>query len=238
MKITFPDPSREFQSLSIAGSFNNWSPSSTQLIYIKDQGQWELPQKEYETFPIDEKIPFKFIINGDQWICSSLYPIELDPQGNANNVITMKPDLPAGSAFVHTSAGSPSPVKVKTELPESSTASSPTPKVPEIKAESKEPVKDSPAKKQVPAENKAKDESKPTVKETTDHGDKDKKDTAAINASVEPTKKETSTTGPIKKDEDLKKDDVKKSAEKKVDEKPGADKKKEESKPVWKRRSM
>ncbi|GME80954.1 unnamed protein product [Ambrosiozyma monospora] len=97
MKFIFPDQSHEFQSIAIAGSFNEWSPNSNKLHYNANSNQWEIQLDSQ--FKPNEKILFKFIVNGDKWTCSSDYEIESDDHGHPNNTIIVNSaeDTPSNS---------------------------------------------------------------------------------------------------------------------------------------------
>ncbi|GMG31919.1 unnamed protein product [Ambrosiozyma monospora] len=109
MKFTFPDQSHEFQSIAIAGSFNEWSPNSNKLHYNVNSNQWEIQLDSQ--FSSNEKILFKFIVNGDKWTCSSDYEIESDDHGNSNNRVIVKSaeDTPSNSKNNSTSVPSNDP---------------------------------------------------------------------------------------------------------------------------------
>ena len=91
LELTWPGA----QEVSIAGSFNDWHPSVTPMIRLRD-GQWA---KELSLAP--GRYEYRFVVDG-QWVddpaATELIP---NPFGTANAVLVVaapQPGAPAGSA--------------------------------------------------------------------------------------------------------------------------------------------
>ncbi|KAE9405964.1 carbohydrate-binding module family 48 protein, partial [Gymnopus androsaceus JB14] len=79
-EITFEWPHTEPNTVVVTGSFDQWS-SSTQLK--KEENGFKGTAK----IPWDEKISYKFIVDG-VWVHDWQKPTETDGSGNVNNVYT------------------------------------------------------------------------------------------------------------------------------------------------------
>jgi hypothetical protein len=71
----------EATTIHLAGSFNDWSPSSLICTRVQDGWRARLPSSE------SGKVLFKFVVNGTLWFTSQLYRIEQDQVGHINNSI-------------------------------------------------------------------------------------------------------------------------------------------------------
>ena len=97
------------QEVCIAGSFNDWHPSVTRMIRLRD-GKWAkelaLPPGRYE---------YRFVVDG-QWVddpaATELVP---NPFGTANAVLEVRPTAPAPTTRLGAAARADIPPKRTTE---------------------------------------------------------------------------------------------------------------------------
>lgn len=71
----------------VTGTFDNWS--KTLPLVKRPDGSFEL---EVPLAKGTEKIEFKFVLNGDEWVTSDAYWTVVDDTGNTNNYIEFAPD--------------------------------------------------------------------------------------------------------------------------------------------------
>jgi hypothetical protein len=64
----YPDAS----TVHLAGTFNDWSPSS--LLCTRVEDGWQAQLSFYES----GKILFKFVVNGSEWVTSQYHQVEYD----------------------------------------------------------------------------------------------------------------------------------------------------------------
>ncbi|ODV85882.1 hypothetical protein CANARDRAFT_22669 [[Candida] arabinofermentans NRRL YB-2248] len=87
-KISFslPDESGTFSKVSIAGTFNSWSSSENELSYDPLVKQWATTLTfPTDTYKIDDKIFYKFVINDQDWVCNESNDMEADLATSINN---------------------------------------------------------------------------------------------------------------------------------------------------------
>ena len=106
LELTWPGA----QEVAIAGSFNNWHPSVTPMIRLRD-GQWA---KELSLAP--GRYEYRFVVDG-QWVddpaATELIP---NPFGTPNAVLVVtasQPVAPARSASASSTTPRPPPTKAK-----------------------------------------------------------------------------------------------------------------------------
>ncbi len=74
------DPTRTYNSVSVAGTFNNWSTTHDKLKYEIESGHWTVGVTLEKP-----KFTYKYVVNGNDWILDKSAPSEEDSQGNENN---------------------------------------------------------------------------------------------------------------------------------------------------------
>ncbi|ABN65678.2 hypothetical protein PICST_67240 [Scheffersomyces stipitis CBS 6054] len=102
----------QIHSLQITGSFDNWSRSLPAKSAFEDGYQ--------QVVKVDsrQKLVFKFIVNGNDWVTSDFYKTEHDDSGIANNVIEAA-ELTEFHEFEEEPEAAVIPVAAtKTEVPE------------------------------------------------------------------------------------------------------------------------
>ncbi len=86
VEVTFELDGDNYESVQIAGEFNNWTPEAMALV--KSSGQFKFKAR----LPKSKQIQFRYLLNGDTW--------ENDPQadsyvaneyGSDNSVVSTEP---------------------------------------------------------------------------------------------------------------------------------------------------
>lgn len=84
VRFSFLAPSAK--SVSIAGSFNRWSPGRDSLTGPDKKGIWTivlpLPPGRYE---------YRFVVNGREWVLDPSVPFVDDGLGDRNSLFTVEP---------------------------------------------------------------------------------------------------------------------------------------------------
>jgi hypothetical protein len=78
------DPDKSYKKVHVAGTFNDWNSTINELTFNNDTKNWLLDLL-VQLSPND-KILYKYIIDGNNWIYDKNEPYETDSQGNQNNI--------------------------------------------------------------------------------------------------------------------------------------------------------
>lgn len=91
-KFTFKyhDGDKRWSNVSVAGTFNDWSPETTLLTYDTLSSCWTRDVK-LSVSPLS-KIMYKYVLDGAKWVCDDT-ETEEDVNGNVNNVAFTQPIL-------------------------------------------------------------------------------------------------------------------------------------------------
>ncbi|OWB55967.1 hypothetical protein B5S28_g1856 [[Candida] boidinii] len=96
-EIELPDTEHKYESVNIAGSFNNWDKSIDSLKYNDLTKKWVfdlypnyLKNLKFENNENEIKYLYKFVINDSEWICDLYAPCEDTDDGFKNNFINIK----------------------------------------------------------------------------------------------------------------------------------------------------
>lgn len=84
----YPQGTRVLRSVTVAGTFNDWSPDATPLAYNPNTNTWS-KEVHLRVAPLT-KLAYKYVLDGTQWLCDES-PCEKDAQGNQNNVAFSEP---------------------------------------------------------------------------------------------------------------------------------------------------
>jgi glycosidase len=80
------DADKDLQSVSVAGTFNNWDKGATPMH--ADGRHWSATVSS-----LAGKIQYKFVLNGSDWILDPKNPNKFDDgNGNSNSLLTVVPD--------------------------------------------------------------------------------------------------------------------------------------------------
>lgn len=74
------DPTKTYSSVSVAGTFNDWSTTHDELKYELNNGYWTLGVNLKKP-----KFAYKYVVNGTDWILDKDAPSKKDSNGNENN---------------------------------------------------------------------------------------------------------------------------------------------------------
>lgn len=77
----FADSGKQFQSVAVAGTFNNWSSDGC-LLEFKNDGWRTTANINAEP---NTKIYYKYVLNNSEWVCNG-EATETDESGNVNNL--------------------------------------------------------------------------------------------------------------------------------------------------------
>lgn len=77
------DPNKSYKKVSVAGTFNNWNPTSDELSFDDVSKDWRL--ELLVELPLEEKVLYKYVVDGENWVCDVTAPFENDSAGNQNN---------------------------------------------------------------------------------------------------------------------------------------------------------
>ncbi len=78
--------SQPVSSVSVAGSFNGWSPTANPMHNQPGTNTWTL------SLPLSPgQYTFKYVIDGKQWIDAPNLPVQDDGNGNVNSVLVVSP---------------------------------------------------------------------------------------------------------------------------------------------------
>jgi len=101
------------KDISIAGSFNSWSPEIMEYNFPKQYYQYFLNTNNVQA---THKIYFKFIENAkERWFTDDNFSVEYDENGNDNNVMVL---VTANDAGTSANAGSPNNMKEDSNIDE------------------------------------------------------------------------------------------------------------------------
>lgn len=78
------DPELSHKSVNVAGTFNDWNPSTDALDFDENTKSWI--KQLIVDYPKDQKVLYKYIIDNNNWICDLSKPHEKDQEGNDNNI--------------------------------------------------------------------------------------------------------------------------------------------------------
>ena len=85
--ICYRPADKKVKDVIVTGTFDNWS--KTLPLVKRPDGSFEL---EVPLAKGTEKIEFKFVLNGDEWVTSDTYWTVVDETGNTNNYIEFAKD--------------------------------------------------------------------------------------------------------------------------------------------------
>lgn len=87
LSVYFHYPARRgTKSISVAGSFNEWSQSALPMKQNEVTGTWEA-----DTTIAPGVYHYRFVINGDIWVCDPAMPRSHDANGNPNTKLVVEP---------------------------------------------------------------------------------------------------------------------------------------------------
>ncbi len=77
---------RKLESVTLAGDFNAWSPTSHPMAYDSTRGYWQI------SLPLKAgKYRYKFVLNGEIWLADPQAELfEIDPYGGKNSILVVK----------------------------------------------------------------------------------------------------------------------------------------------------
>lgn len=84
IQFKLKDLDQSFNKVNVAGTFNDWSPTSKQLSFDDSSKNWIL--EVIVNLAAGEKVLYKYVVNGTEWIHDKNEPYEIDTNGNLNNV--------------------------------------------------------------------------------------------------------------------------------------------------------
>jgi len=73
------------KSVHVAGDFNNWDPSASEMRHLNNTGLWYLSA----IFPMKARLDYKFVINKKEWILDSLNPATCTGGYGTNSELSM-----------------------------------------------------------------------------------------------------------------------------------------------------
>ena len=82
-KVVFKLIAPYANSVSVAGDFNNWTPTNYPSRREKSQYFCTVPLRP-------GKYRYKFVLNGNNWQPAPNAPFELDPWGGKNSILTVE----------------------------------------------------------------------------------------------------------------------------------------------------
>lgn len=99
LEFRLGDPTRSYQKVNVAGSFNNWNPEINELKFNDKSKSWLLDLAV--ELKKNDKVYYKYITDNTNWICDDTKPSEADESGIENNVtyVILKKDLSAVKAI-------------------------------------------------------------------------------------------------------------------------------------------
>ncbi|KAG7815088.1 hypothetical protein KL924_000174 [Ogataea haglerorum] len=104
LEVHLDDKAHSFNSVHVAGSFNDWSQTADALEYDTVDTRWATRLK-LSNVSVGDKLLYKFVVNEQEWVCNDQEATETNELGIQNNVAVIteameEPDSTVSSAWV------------------------------------------------------------------------------------------------------------------------------------------
>ncbi|KAG7827320.1 hypothetical protein KL920_004574 [Ogataea angusta] len=104
LEVHLDDSAHSFNSVHVAGSFNDWSQTANALQYDAVGTRWATRLK-LSNVRVGDKLLYKFVVNEQEWVCNDQEATETNELGTQNNVAVIteameEPDSTVSSAWV------------------------------------------------------------------------------------------------------------------------------------------